>query len=46
VRDDAATATHSVNTGIPTAIGSPSSKISKDVRAIATLLAELKPGQT
>jgi pilus assembly protein CpaE len=45
VRDDSATATHSVNTGIPTAIGSPSSKISKDVRAIATLLAELKPGQ-
>ena len=41
VRDDTDTATNSVNTGIPTVIGSPSSKISKDVRPLATLLAGL-----
>src|SRR5688572_1049737 len=46
VRDDAKTASHSVNTGIPTSIGNPSGKISKDVRAIATLLKELSADQS
>lgn len=46
VRDDASTATHSVNTGIPSVIGSPSSKISKDIRTVAALLAELTPAQS
>jgi Flp pilus assembly CpaE family ATPase len=46
VRDDTRTATHSVNTGIPAAVGSPSSKISRDIRALAGLLAGLAPAQS
>jgi Flp pilus assembly CpaE family ATPase len=39
VRDDAGTAIQGINTGVPSAIGSPSSRVSKDVRAFAALLA-------
>jgi len=46
VREDTASAAHSVNTGIPLVIGSPSSKISKDIRAFAKLLAGLTPAST
>jgi pilus assembly protein CpaE len=45
VREDTRAATHSVNTGIPAVIGGPSSKISKDIRAFASLLATLAPAQ-
>ena len=38
VRDDTQTAINALNTGIPVAIGSPSSKMSKDIRAFKTLL--------
>ena len=41
VRDDDVTATQAVNTGVPAAIDSPSSKISKDIRGFAALFAEL-----
>jgi pilus assembly protein CpaE len=46
VRDDTSTATHSVNTGIPASIGRPSSKISRDIRAFAGLLAGLASAQS
>jgi pilus assembly protein CpaE len=39
VRDDVAAALESVNTGIPITLASPSSKIAKDIRPLATLLA-------
>jgi pilus assembly protein CpaE len=44
VREDAAAATHSVNTGIPLAIARGSSRISKDVRVLANIVgAALEP---
>jgi pilus assembly protein CpaE len=39
VRDDAGTAIQGINTGVPAVVGSPSSKVSKDVRAFTALLA-------
>ena len=42
IREDAATANHSLNTGIPISITSRSSRIAKDVRALAALVSELK----
>src|SRR5262249_18394493 len=48
IREDAAAANHSLNTGVPISITSRSSKITKDVRALASLVSELKarPVQT
>src|SRR5215510_4077886 len=43
VRDDAAAANHSVNTGVPIPITSRSSKITKDVRSLASLVSGLRP---
>jgi pilus assembly protein CpaE len=45
VRDDAAAANHSVNTGVPISIASRSSKIAKDVRTLASLVAAVRPDQ-
>jgi pilus assembly protein CpaE len=42
VREDTATANHSLNTGVPISITSRSSRITKDVRALASLVSELK----
>ncbi|MFB9269908.1 CpaE family protein [Bradyrhizobium erythrophlei] len=39
VREDTKTAIASANTGIPMAVGQPSSRISKDIRALAELIA-------
>jgi pilus assembly protein CpaE len=39
VRDDVVAAVESVNTGIPISLASPSSKIAKDIRPLANLLA-------
>jgi pilus assembly protein CpaE len=44
VREDAAAATHSLNTGVPISITSRSSKIAKDVRALVSLASGLAPG--
>ena len=41
VREDVQTAEQAVNTGIPAAIGSPSSKISRDMRALVNLMTQL-----
>jgi pilus assembly protein CpaE len=43
VRDDAANANHSLNTGVPNAIGNPSNGISADIRTLSALVAGLKP---
>jgi pilus assembly protein CpaE len=45
VRDDAAAANHSVNTGVPISIASRSSKIAKDIRTLASLAAAVRPDQ-
>lgn len=45
VRDDLRTAIQGINTGIPAALGSRSSRISKDVRAFTALLAGIVPTQ-
>lgn len=46
VREDTKTAIASANTGIPMAVGQPSSRISKDIRALAELIARSrKPAQ-
>jgi len=45
VREDAAAANHSLNTGVPISMTSRSSKITKDVRALASLVSGLRPGQ-
>jgi pilus assembly protein CpaE len=45
VREDAAAAIHGVNTGIPITVGSPSSKINKDIHALAALLGGMLPAQ-
>src|SRR5215470_15696728 len=42
IREDAAAANHSLNTGVPISITSRSSRITKDVRALASLVSELK----
>jgi MinD-like ATPase involved in chromosome partitioning or flagellar assembly len=42
IREDAAAANHSLNTGVPISITNRSSKITKDVRALASLVSELK----
>jgi pilus assembly protein CpaE len=42
IREDAAAANHSLNTGIPISITSRSSRIAKDARALAALVSELK----
>src|SRR5215471_18881752 len=42
IREDAAAANHSLNTGVPISITSRSSKITKDVRALASLVSGLK----
>jgi pilus assembly protein CpaE len=44
VREDTAAANHSLNTGVPISIVSRSSKITKDVRALASLVSGLTPG--
>ena len=46
VRDDAAAANHSINTGVPISIASRSSKIAKDVRTLASLVAAVRPDQS
>jgi Flp pilus assembly CpaE family ATPase len=45
VREDAPAANHSLNTGVPISITSRSSKITKDVRALASLVSGLSRGQ-
>jgi len=45
VREDAAAANHSLNTGVPISMTSRSSKITKDVRALASLVSGLRPAQ-
>jgi pilus assembly protein CpaE len=45
VREDTAAATHALNTGIPLAISHASSKITKDIRALRAILAEV-PAQS
>jgi len=45
VRDDAAAANHSLNTGVPISMASRSSKITKDVRTLASLVAKVRPDQ-
>jgi hypothetical protein len=42
IREDAAAANHSLNTGFPISITSRSSKITKDVRTLASLVSGLK----
>jgi pilus assembly protein CpaE len=42
IREDAAAANHSLNTGVPISITNRSSRITKDVRALAALVSELK----
>ena len=42
IREDAAAANHSLNTGVPISITSRSSRIAKDVRALASLVSGLK----
>lgn len=43
IHEDTVAAQHSVNTGVPIATATPSSKIAKDSASLAKLLAELKP---
>lgn len=43
MREDMASANHSLNTGVPIAIGARSSRIAKDVGRLVSLLAETKP---
>ena len=42
IREDAGAANHSLNTGVPISITRRSSRITKDVRALAALVSELK----
>ena len=42
IREDAAAANHSLNTGVPISITSRSSRITKDVRALVSLVSGLK----
>jgi pilus assembly protein CpaE len=43
IREDPAAANHSLNTGVPISITSGSSKIAKDIRALASLVSGLTP---
>lgn len=43
VREDIVSANHALNTGVPISIGTPSSRIAKDVRPLVSLMADLKP---
>jgi hypothetical protein len=43
VRDDAAAANQSLNTGVPISIASRSNKIAKDVRTLASLVTAVRP---
>jgi pilus assembly protein CpaE len=45
IREDAATANQSLNTGVPISMSSPSSKIAKDIRALVSLLSGLAPSR-
>jgi pilus assembly protein CpaE len=45
VREDAAAANHSLNTGIPISMASRSSKIAKDIRALVSLVSGLTPAR-
>jgi Flp pilus assembly CpaE family ATPase len=45
IRADAAAANHSINTGVPISITSPSSRITKDIRALASLVSALTPAR-
>jgi pilus assembly protein CpaE len=45
IREDAATANHSLNTGVPISMTSRSSKIAKDIGAMVSLVAELVPAR-
>jgi pilus assembly protein CpaE len=42
IREDAGAANHSLNTGVPISITRRSSRITKDIRALAALVSELK----
>jgi pilus assembly protein CpaE len=44
VREDAFSANHSLNTGVPISLGAPSTRIAKDIRPLVSLIADLKPG--
>jgi len=43
IREDAFTANHSINTGVPISITSGSSKIAKDIRSLTSQVSELAP---
>ena len=45
VREDRAAAIDAVNTGVPVSVGSPSSRIAKDVKGLSTLIADLSSVQ-
>jgi pilus assembly protein CpaE len=45
VREDAVSANHSLNTGVPITIGDPSSRIVKDIRPLASLVSGLTPAE-
>ncbi len=45
IREDAAAANHSLNTGVPISITSRSSKITKDIRPLVSLVSGLRPAQ-
>ena len=42
VREDAFSANHSLNTGVPISLGAPSSRIAKDVRALGVAHSGIK----
>jgi pilus assembly protein CpaE len=43
IREDAAAASHSLNTGVPISVTSRSNKVAKDIRALASLVSGLTP---
>jgi pilus assembly protein CpaE len=43
IREDAAAANHSLNTGVPISMASPSNRIVKDIRALVSKVSELRP---
>jgi Flp pilus assembly CpaE family ATPase len=45
IREDTASASQSLNTGVPISMSSPSSKIAKDIRALVSLLSALAPSR-
>jgi pilus assembly protein CpaE len=46
VRQDSAAANHSLNTGVPISITSPSNRIAKDIRALASLVSSSMQART